>query len=188
MTLLARTAPHPNSKLLATQWLALYQQGPKWVPPLVHAGALANLYLAFLASHHHYQHQHHQATQSTALHLAAALATLALLPLTFAYFEPGVNGACKWKVERLLVEDGFRLSPPAATAPARWKGVGVVVRRLPVSVRRHSATEGAKRWAEAADMRELVLAWAARNHVRWVMGLVAGVLSSVAMRTRGGVE
>src|SRR5690349_17373422 len=40
-------AAPPNPKLLARQWLALYQLGPYWVAPLVHAGTLSNLYLAF---------------------------------------------------------------------------------------------------------------------------------------------
>lgn len=109
MTLLARTSPTPNAPLLARQWLALYQQGPRWVPPLVQTGVLANLFLAFyspssphaappLHGHHHQQ----QEFASLYYHLAAALLTFSILPLTFLVFEPGINGACKWKGEQLL--------------------------------------------------------------------------------------
>ncbi|KAK4236031.1 hypothetical protein C8A03DRAFT_17281 [Achaetomium macrosporum] len=172
MSLLAHTFPPsaPNSKLLAKQWLALYQQGPYWVPPLIHTGLLANLYLAASSST--------TSSCSFRLYLAAAALTLSILPITFFYLEPGINGACKWKVERLLrkeeeEEEGGEFRLPAARV--WWFKASVV---------RHSASEASKRWAEVAEMRELVLAWARRNHGRWVVAGLAGALSFVA--TLGG--
>jgi hypothetical protein len=181
MLLLARTTTSstPNPKLLARQWLALYQQGPVWVPPLIHTGLLSNLFLAFSSSSSSHWHAtpHEQSSSSSlffesfdsfTLHLAAAALTLSILPLTFVWLEPGINGACKWKAEMLLREEGFSL-------PERKRGSLVAA-----SVVRHSASETSKRWAEGAEMGELVVAWAGRNHVRWVLGIVAGVVSFAA--------
>jgi hypothetical protein len=167
MSLLAQShAPNTNSKLLAKQWLALYKQGPRWVPPLIHTGFLANLYLAFRSSS--------SSSFSSRLYLAAAALTISILPITIFYFEPGINGACKWRVESLLQaqegedqEERFRM--PEAKG---W---------IKASVVRHSASEASKRWADRADMSELVVAWARGNHVRWVLTLCAGVLSFAAM-------
>jgi hypothetical protein len=181
MLLLARTTSStgtPNSKLLARQWLALYQQGPVWVPPLIHTGLLANLYLAFSSSFSNATPPGQLESSSSfnsfplSMHLTAAALTLSILPLTFLWLEPGINGACKWKAEMLLREEGFSL-------PERKKGALVAA-----SVVRHSASETSKKWAEGAEMGELVVAWAGKNHVRWVLGVVAGVVSFVASSGR----
>ncbi|KAK4149602.1 hypothetical protein C8A00DRAFT_18730 [Chaetomidium leptoderma] len=159
---LARTSPTP--KLLARQWLALYQQGPRWVPPLINTAVLSNLFLAFYAV---------QTASQKYLHLLAAALSFSILPMTFVYFEPGINGACKWKAGLLLSrEDGFEMAE------------GGMNNRIGVSVGRHSANEGARRWAEGVEMEALVVAWAGRNHGRWVLGVVAGVVSFWA--SRGG--
>ncbi|KAL2021114.1 hypothetical protein VTK56DRAFT_7533 [Thermocarpiscus australiensis] len=154
MCILAQTSP---PKLLAKQWLRLYQLGPYWVSPLLLLGALANAYLAWLARD--------ASTSPPSPYSAAAVLALSVLASTFVYFEPGVNGACKWKAQDLLAEEGFRM-------PA-FSGVP--------SARRHSATAASRAWAARADMRELVLAWARRNHARWVVALGAGMLSLYAV-------
>ncbi|KAK4100219.1 hypothetical protein N658DRAFT_428125 [Parathielavia hyrcaniae] len=172
MHLLARTTTSTTPKLLARQWLVLYQQGPVWVPPLVYTGLVSNLYLAFSSSS---SCSSSSSSSFTTLHLAAAALTFSIIPITFLYLEPGINGACKWKVEMLLrkeeeEEGGFRM-PPAKTLP---------------SVVRHSASEASRKWAERADMADLVVAWARLNHARWVVGVVAGLVSFVAS-SGGGV-
>ncbi|KAK4035434.1 hypothetical protein C8A01DRAFT_17907, partial [Parachaetomium inaequale] len=153
--------PNPTTKLLARQWLALYQLGPVWVPPLIHTGILSNLFLSFI----------HPSERN--LYLLAAALTFSILPFTFLYLEPGINGACKWKVAGLLQDEGFAM-------PGRKKGL------VKPSVVRHSASESSKKWAEGVEMGVLVEAWAGRNHVRWVVGVGAGVVSFLAMG-RGGV-
>jgi hypothetical protein len=179
MLLLAQTSPTPNAKLLARQWLALYKQGPRWVPPLIQTGFLANLFLAFYSPSNTTPPQ---TQRQTYFYTAAALLTFSILPLTFLHFEPGINGACKWKAEQLLTltvtapkdkeEDGNGGTTPPLLLPKK-KGRFAV----PVSVERHSASEASKRWAERTDMAGLVEAWAGINWGRVGLGVVAGGLS-----------
>ncbi len=164
LTALTHTTPQFSPKTLARAWLALYQLGPRWVPPLILPGALANLVLAY-QQHHSLQ----QEEQKRNLYLLAAALTFSILPVTFLYFEPGINGACKWKVEGLLTREEAGLS--------EGKGKGLVG----TSVVRHSGGERAKRWAERSGMAELVEDWVWRNQGRWVVGLVAGVVSFAAL-------
>ncbi|KAK4248098.1 hypothetical protein C7999DRAFT_13901, partial [Corynascus novoguineensis] len=176
---LRRTQIQIQTKLLARQWLALYQQGPRWVPPLVHTGALSNLYLAFSSS----SSSGSGGSSSPFLYLAAALVTFSVLPLTFLVMEPGINGACKWKVAEVLKgdkgDDGESVNLPVA------RGGGERSIGMP-SVTRHSASEGSKRSAEEVGMGELVVSWARMNHMRWVMGIVAGGLSFGALCLKNG--
>ncbi|KAK3939836.1 hypothetical protein QBC46DRAFT_314888 [Diplogelasinospora grovesii] len=155
LTILTYTRPDVPPKLVAKQWLQLYQQGPYWVRPVVAAGTLSNLYLAWFSSPN--------TTQQRAYIVAAALIG-SILPLTFLYFEPGINGACKWKAQSLLQEEGFSMPPFNGT---------------PSSVR-HSATAATKRWAEQTDIKDLVATWGTRNHVRWVIGVLAAAVSGYA--------
>ncbi len=134
---------------------------------------LSNLFLAY----HHHQSSSSLSTHSSSerLYLLAAVLTLSVLPITFLYFEPGINGACKWKVEALLKEDEdaeFKLLPDKREG----KGVGGL------SVKRHTAREAAKRWAEETGMGELVGQWVWRNDGRWVLGGVASGVSFLALR------
>jgi hypothetical protein len=174
MLLLARTSPTANAPLLARQWLALYQQGPRWVPPLIQTGFLANLFLAFFSSSPTTPSQTH-------LYTSAALLTLSILPLTFLHLEPGINGACKWKAAQLLKapkkegEEGDEPAPPGPALLLLPQKKGRFV--MPVSVERHSASEASKRWAERTDMAGLVEAWAGINWGRVGLGVVAGGLS-----------
>ncbi|KAK4125880.1 hypothetical protein N657DRAFT_569457 [Parathielavia appendiculata] len=162
MHLLARTTS-TTPKLLARQWLVLYQQGPVWVPPLIYTGFFSNLYVAFSPSSNSF---------FITLHITAAALTFSIIPITFLYLEPGINGACKWKVEMLLRDakegGGGGFSMPSA-------------RTLP-SVVRHSVRGGWQRWAERVEMADLVVTWARLNHARWVLGVVAGMVSFVASR------
>ncbi|KAL2196892.1 hypothetical protein P885DRAFT_36938 [Corynascus similis CBS 632.67] len=173
---LRRTQVQIQTKLLARQWLVLYQQGPLWVPPLVHTGVLSNLYLAFSSSSS--SGSGSGSSSSPFLYLAAALVILSVLPLTFLVMEPGINGACKWKVAEVLKgdkgDDGESGNLPVARRVGE-RSIGIP------SVTRHSASEGSKRWAEEVGIGELVVAWAQMNHVRWVMGIVAGGLSFGAL-------
>ncbi|KAH6632621.1 hypothetical protein F5144DRAFT_256723 [Chaetomium tenue] len=191
------TTTTAHRQLLARQWLALYQQGPRWVPPLVHTGVLANLYLAF-AQPNHPQHPQHPQQQHLHLHLAAAALAFAVLPLTFLVFEPGINGACKWKAAALLRQQqqegrGDREGEEEGEAEeeeedGRRNGLATTAATttlLRPSVRRHSAGVAARAWAERADMVELVGAWARLNHVRWVLALLAGVLSFAGLVVGG---
>lgn len=162
-------------KILARQWLALYQAGPRWVAPLVQTGFLSNLFLAFLHTRpgHTHTHTYTEGTSSGAhqsyLYAAAALLTISILPITFLYLEPGINGACKWKAELLLRDEGFTMAGGSDDA----KGG----KRVAMSVARHSASERSKRWAEGAEMGTLVKEWARLNHGRWALGVLGGVVS-----------
>ena len=62
--------------------------------------------------------------------------------------------------------------------PDQGKGKGVVG----TSVKKHSAREGAKKWAEETGMGELVGAWVRRNDWRWVLGGLAGFVSFLGLR------
>ncbi|KAL2267025.1 hypothetical protein VTJ83DRAFT_4302 [Remersonia thermophila] len=197
----ASNHPLKNQWDLARQWYALYRQGPRWVPPVVLSGALSNLYLYLFAP----DSQPSPYTRHSLL--AAALLTLSVLPLTFFYFEPGINGACKWKYAQLSErrmtadarsgkgqprqpsgpEQGQGGPEPAATETEPPKqNEGFLARQwrnyIPASVSRHTGTPAAKAWAEQTDMAELVEGWARRNHVRWVIGLAAGGLSFLGSR------
>ena len=108
-----------------------------------------------------------------------------MLPITFLYFEPGINGACKWKVETLLKDDKYENGEQAEEfklLPDKREGKGVGG----MSVKRHSAREGAKRWAEETGMGELVGQWVKRNDGRWVLGGLAGYVSFLGLR--GGLR
>ena len=84
--------------------------------------------------------------------------------MTFAYFEPGINGACKWKVQSLLATEGFSMPGFNGIPSSVW----------------HSATLTTKAWAEKLSMKELVEMWERRNHGRWVVSLLAAAVSGYA--------
>jgi hypothetical protein len=136
-----------------------------FVRPLVLSGTLANIYLSLFNS-----------TSQRLLYLLAATLTFSIVPITLLLFEPGINGACKWKVQRLLQDEGFRM-PIRTVTPGRRRTGWIIT--IP-SPDRHSATDASKRWAEEAGMEELVMQWVAWNHARWVVGLLAGGVSALA--------
>lgn len=145
----------PNQKVMAKQWLHGYQYGPAWVPPLVANGTLSNLYLAYLTS---------DSTRRN-IYIAAALSIFSILPITFFYMEPGINGASKWKVQSLLKDEGFSMPDTTVYMP---------------SSRKHGSTQASRRWAEKSDMKDLIKSWQKINNVRWVIGGVAATLSGWA--------
>ncbi len=143
---------HAPPKIMARQWLQLYQRGPYWVVPSVISATIANLYLAW------------SDPSRRNIYAAGAALMWSILFITFLYFEPGINGACKWKVEILLASEGFKMP---------------VFNGVPSSAQ-HSATLKTKLWAEKMSMKELVGIWAWRNHGRWIISLGAAVLSGYA--------
>lgn len=145
----------PNEKTMAKQWYRGYAYGPYWVPPLIAPGTLSNLYLAVMASNH---------TKSN-IYIAAAVAIFSILPITFFYMEPGINGASKWKVQSLLKDEGFNLPDTSRFVPSSVK---------------HGSTQSSRRWAETTDMKDLILFWQKINNVRWVIAGVAATLSGYA--------
>jgi hypothetical protein len=157
-SLAARTfVEHATPKTLAKQWLQLYRRGPYWVVPIVVSSTISNAYLAWASA------GSPDPAQRNAC-IAAALTVWSILPITFLYFEPGINGACKWKVQSLLASEGFSMP--------KFNGI-------PSSLR-HSATPATKVWAEKLSMKELVTMWERRNHGRWVVSLLAAGLSGYA--------
>lgn len=141
---------------MAKQWLHGYQYGPLWVPPLVAPGTLANLYLAYLSQS--------SATQRN-LYLMAGLGIFSILPITFFYMEPGINGACKWKVQTLLKDEGFHMKDTSIFYP---------------SAHRQGGTQASRRWADKTAMKDLILFWRYVNNWRWVIAGVAAGLSGLA--------
>ncbi|ORX98682.1 hypothetical protein BCR34DRAFT_146686 [Clohesyomyces aquaticus] len=152
--------------LLAKQWLQAYAYGPVFVPPLILSGTLCNVLLAYSSP----------TTSMKLLYGLAAAFTWIIMPFTLLYMEPGVNGAGKWKVERLLVdEDGdkrYMMKENEGWLPR---------------VDRHTATGEARAWAEGVRMRDIVERWVVVNRWRfWVTALAMGV-SAVATCNWGGL-
>lgn len=146
----------PTQKVLARQWLQMYQYGPLWVIPLVWLGAGSNGYLAW------------QSPQGSAARLQYAAATIvyfAVLPMTFFYMEPGVNGAAKWKVQSLLHDEGFSMPEGSVFRPSAYK---------------HAANHAWRRWAEQVEMKVIVQLWVRTNNLRWIMAAAAAVVSGYA--------
>lgn len=157
------THAHPPA-IMAKQWLQLYQSAPGWVMPVLQTAVLSNLALAYLSS---------GAPSPRSAYLIAAALSGTILPLTFVWFEPGINGALKWKVEAVLKkkadeEGGERYNMPQGLG--WWRP----------SAQRHSATAASRRWAEGTDLKELVVGWGRRNQVRWVIAAVAAGVSGWA--------
>ncbi|KAK3688090.1 hypothetical protein B0T22DRAFT_144282 [Podospora appendiculata] len=157
--LLAAPAP---PKLLAKQWLHLYQQSPYWVLPTVLSGLSSNFYPAFQSPS--------SRNQQTTFYLAAALTIGSILPITFLYFEPRVNGACKWKARTLLRQAGEK-APELS---------GDKLPAVVPSSEKQSATRETRERAERGDIGTLVMAWARANHLRWAVGSAAAGLSGYA--------
>lgn len=137
---------------MAKQWLHGYQYGPYWVPPLIAPGTISNLYLAWNS----------QDVVKRSLHVVAAAAIFSILPITFLYMEPGVNGACKWKVQSLLKDEGFSLPETSVFVPSSVK---------------HGSTPASRRWAERSEMEDLIRFWQKMNNVRWAIAGFAAVMS-----------
>ncbi|KAK4954910.1 hypothetical protein LTR10_007102 [Elasticomyces elasticus] len=132
-----------------------YSYGPLWVPPLIGPGTLANLLLAYTTQ---------SQTQRTA-YIFAALSIFSILPITFLYMEPGINGASKWKVQTLLGDEGFSMKETTWWFPSAF---------------RHGSTLASRRWAEQTDMKDLILFWRRVNNWRWVIAIAAAAVSGWA--------
>ena len=140
--------------VIAKLWLHMYQFGPVWVRPIAAAGTLSNVFLACA----------NPASLQRTLYAAAALAIGSIFPITFMYFEPGINGAGKWRAQTLLRDEGFSMP----------HGNGIP------SVYRHSASSTVKKWAEKTDMADIVARWGNSNNGRWIVAATAAVVSGYA--------
>lgn len=118
-------------------------------------GTLSNAYLALIAS----------SVEKRNLYIAAALGIFSILPITFFYMEPGINGATKWKVQSLLKDEGFDMPETTIYAPSSVK---------------HGSTQASRRWAENSSMKDLIIFWQSVNNVRWVVAGVAAMVSGYA--------
>ncbi|KAI5367669.1 hypothetical protein Slin15195_G028000 [Septoria linicola] len=147
----------PNEKIMAKLWLQAYQLGPYWVPPLILPGTIANLYLAISSTQSSWQRYSY-------LFAACSIFSI-LMPITFFYMEPGINGACKWKVQLLLKEEGFMM--PDTTI---WKP----------SAHCHGGTQKSREWAEKTSIIELMLFWRKINNLRWILAALATIASAWA--------
>lgn len=158
----------PDQKTMAKQWYHGYKYGPIWVPPIVASGTLSNLYLAYftaLNTSSSFSTSTPSTTTRFRLYLLAALSIFSILPITFFYMEPGINGAAKWKVQCLLKDEGFSMPETKIWKPSSLK---------------HGGTQESRRWAERTSMRELIVFWRKVNNFRWVVGGVAAGLSGWA--------
>lgn len=99
------------------------------------------------------------------LYLIAAAGIFSILPITFFFMEPNINGACKWKVQSLLRDEGFSMPETTILMP---------------SSRKHGGSRAARAWADRADMKDLIRFWRKVNNFRWVIGGVAAMLSGFA--------
>ncbi|KAH8899866.1 hypothetical protein GQ53DRAFT_740880 [Thozetella sp. PMI_491] len=148
------TLPYAPPKIAAKQWLAMYQLGPYWVAPLFLSGTLSNAILAWISP---------MGPQRN-LYIAAAIAIGSVVPVTLIYYEPGINGACKWKTQTLLRDEGFEMPG--------FKGVPTPVH--------HSATNSTKAWAEKIDVKELIDIWGRMNYWRALLGIIAAGFTGYA--------
>lgn len=123
---------------------------------MVMPGTFSNLYLAYLSA---------SDVVKRNCYIAAALGIFSILPITFFYMEPGINGASKWKVQSLLKSDGFSMPDTKIYMP---------------SSRKHGGTQESREWAEGTGMKDLIKFWQKVNNVRWVIGGVAALLSGYA--------
>jgi len=87
-----------------------------------------------------------------------------ILPVTLLFFEPGINGACKWKVQSLLRDEGFEM-PEGNGRPSPFL---------------HTASESSRQWADKSEMKDLVATWGTVNHGRWALGILAAAVSGLA--------
>ncbi|KAK5720499.1 hypothetical protein LTR17_014975 [Elasticomyces elasticus] len=145
----------PSQKVAAKQWFHGYSYGPLWVPPLIGPGTLANLLLAYTT----------QSQMQRTAYLVAALSIFSILPITFLYMEPGINGASKWKVQTLLVDEGFSMKETTWWFPSAF---------------RHGSTLASRRWAEQTDMKDLILFWRRVNNCRWIIAIAAAAVNGWA--------
>lgn len=84
------------------------------------------------------------------------------MPFTKLYMEPGVNGAAKWKAQGLL------------------KGEVKLGKVGNTGVRKDTAMEKSKKWADSVEMKDLVRSWGETNAVRWMITLAGAVASGLA--------
>jgi hypothetical protein len=145
---------HAPEKLLAKQWLQAYQYASTFVPPLVISGTLSNAYLVYNAP----------TISAKSLYSAAALLVFSIIPWTLFVFEPGVNGAGKWKVQQLLRDEGYHMPTQKGLLP---------------SPEVHTATLESRRWAESVTMKFIAETWAQRNKWRYIATGCAMTLSAV---------
>ena len=123
--------------------------------PLILSSTISNALLAYYTTD----------KRSNILHIVAAISSIAIVPLTLFYMEPGINGAAKWKVQELLRDEGFQLKENTWIIPR---------------VDRQAARESTRRWAEKTDMREIVMIWGQINRWRWVMTAIGTAASAYA--------
>lgn len=95
----------------------------------------------------------------------AAIGIFSILPITFFYMEPGINGACKWKVQSLLKDEGFSLPETSVFVPSSIK---------------HGSTRASRTWADNSEMKSLIQFWRRVNNLRWVIAGCAAGLSGFA--------
>ncbi|KAL1792055.1 hypothetical protein ACET3X_009806 [Alternaria dauci] len=145
---------HAPPKLLAKQWLQAYQFAPIFVAPLILTGASSNAFLAYV----------YKGSFSSAkfLYVVAAITNASIIPYTALYMEPGVNGAGKWKVQKILQDEQVVL-----------KGVGQ-------GTDKDTASQAAKQWAEQVDMKTIAETWARTNAWRYIITAIATVASATA--------
>ncbi|KAK1752196.1 hypothetical protein QBC47DRAFT_463533 [Echria macrotheca] len=166
-------------KLLAKQWLEIYRQGPFWVLPVVLSTLLSNGVLAYA------QHVDGHNPARRNVYIAGAFAMYCIRFATMFIFEPGINGACKVKVERILVGDTEAVLSPASP-DEKGTGTGTVVYEPLVGVKKggikikHSATAATRAWAERTDMSVLAVTWARTNVLRCGIALTSAALSGYA--------
>lgn len=143
---------HAPPKVLAKQWLQAYQFAPVFVAPLILLGVSSNGLLAYLSAG--------LSSRTSWLYTIAAAAIASIIPYTALYMEPGVNGAGKWKAQKMLrgeIELSEGHGTDKDTARASWKI-----------------------WAKDVDMKTIAELWARTNAWRYVITGLATAISAAA--------
>ncbi|KAF2651502.1 hypothetical protein K491DRAFT_719772 [Lophiostoma macrostomum CBS 122681] len=143
---------HAPPKLLAKQWLQAYQAATGFVVPFVLSGTLANAALGYLS----------KSRNTKILYGVAAVLTWSIMPVTILYFEPNINGSAKWKVQKLLEDEGYTMKENERLLPY---------------VDRQTGKPEARRWAATVDLKEIVTTWARYNAWRGIAPAAAALLS-----------
>src|SRR4051812_2579077 len=144
---------HASPKILARQWLQAYQYAANFVPPLIISGTISNALLAYFS----------RSRGLRILYGTAAILTWSIMPVTLLYFEPNINGAGKWKVQKILENEGYNMKENNGPLPSPFV---------------HTAKPEARRWAENVEMKIIAKKWAELNAWRHVATAAAVILSA----------
>lgn len=154
---------HSDERVLAKQWLQAYQFGARYVRPLVQTTTACNAYLVYLAVSRAPTSGMKETLVSAGVpgYIAALFSLPLLMAYTLGVMEPGINGALKAKVEKLVGKEEAGLKRDS----------------VPVGEGRETATPATKEWSQTESLRSLIMQWKRCNDWRMVLAGLSAVVS-----------